>query len=362
MDKQVYTNFEPSVNNVFMASTIESVMLKDIEEAGRVCYKSEDRITEDSYKNFLKMIFTRTDSEGVRHFSVLEHSNICFRIFNTFLNEIEIPYFSSQHFPRVQDGLDVVIASNLRGWIEYLVYLIQLEDFKGTPIRVHAFNSCVSTIVDGLAYYYPETMDTLCECIPAFGEYYQPTPKNFEGNNTKDTIELVAIKEQVELTEKYGVPFTYVIAYITTSRDITHEAVRSRSLSFSQESTRYCNYNNKPLMFLEPKLISESEDAQVLINGIHSFCAGTYLKLLDLSTAPQMARDILPHSLKTDIVISGRIPPKTHGLSGICDLTFGWTRFFNLRNSKAAHPHIRPLSMKIQEMYNNLISTGYVGR
>ena len=30
---------------------------KQIELAGRICYKSEDKITEDSYKKFFEMIF-----------------------------------------------------------------------------------------------------------------------------------------------------------------------------------------------------------------------------------------------------------------------------------------------------------------
>ena len=57
-------------------------MLKMIEKCGRVCYRSEDKITEESYKLFFKKII------GVKHLSVLEKSNIC----------VKIPKCQSQQF------------------------------------------------------------------------------------------------------------------------------------------------------------------------------------------------------------------------------------------------------------------------
>jgi thymidylate synthase (FAD) len=49
-------------------------VLEKLERIGRVCYKSEDRITEDSASKFIKMLLTNN------HLSVLEHINITFHI------------------------------------------------------------------------------------------------------------------------------------------------------------------------------------------------------------------------------------------------------------------------------------------
>ena len=45
-------------------------MLKFIEKCGRVCYKSEDKITENSAENFVKSLIKS------KHESVLEHQSI----------------------------------------------------------------------------------------------------------------------------------------------------------------------------------------------------------------------------------------------------------------------------------------------
>lgn len=49
-------------------------ILKNIERAGRTCYKSEDRITSDSAKTFVKMIAKNG------HHSVIEHESISVRV------------------------------------------------------------------------------------------------------------------------------------------------------------------------------------------------------------------------------------------------------------------------------------------
>ena len=52
----------------------QAKILKHIESIGRVCYKSESKITKDSAKDFVSMLIKR------KHLSVLEHQNITFRI------------------------------------------------------------------------------------------------------------------------------------------------------------------------------------------------------------------------------------------------------------------------------------------
>jgi thymidylate synthase (FAD) len=59
---------EPSVEIIDNLNGIE--LLRNIELAGRVCYKSEDKITEDAYKDFIRGIIKRG------HESVIEHEKI----------------------------------------------------------------------------------------------------------------------------------------------------------------------------------------------------------------------------------------------------------------------------------------------
>jgi len=54
-------------------------MLKRIERAGRTCYKSEDKITEDSALKFIRGIL-KPDSSGTRHESVIEHEKVTVRV------------------------------------------------------------------------------------------------------------------------------------------------------------------------------------------------------------------------------------------------------------------------------------------
>lgn len=48
----------------------KEVLLKHIEKIGRVCYKSEDRITDDSYKNFIKRLIDSRHEAMIEHFSI----------------------------------------------------------------------------------------------------------------------------------------------------------------------------------------------------------------------------------------------------------------------------------------------------
>lgn len=62
---------EPSFEFVTPMSMIPGkVIMKRLEKIGRVCYKSEDKITDDSYEKFLRGIIKRG------HESVLEHCSI----------------------------------------------------------------------------------------------------------------------------------------------------------------------------------------------------------------------------------------------------------------------------------------------
>lgn len=132
---------------------------------------------------------------------------------------------------------------------------------------------------------------------------------------------------------------------ITTNRGITHELVRHRLASYSQESTRYCNYGNTGLTFIRSHKLDESvlgEWKRIDLNRMPATTPGFYwlLALLDAEFAyesllrqgwkPEDARGVLPNDLKTTIVMT-------------CNFR-EWRHVFKLRTSLAAHPQIRKLT------------------
>lgn len=152
------------------------------------------------------------------------------------------------------------------------------------------------------------------------------------------------------------------------------EFVRHRVFSFAQESTRYCNYSKEEygnnLTFILPPWVEFKEGIYVptlhnyawLVNGqteillgMHrdtewlkalSTCELSYLKLMSdekLSGSywiAQQARDVLPNSLKTELVMTGTMEQ--------------WEGFFKLRCDAAAHPQARELAIPLEEVFQKI--------
>ena len=121
-------------------------------------------------------------------------------------------------------------------------------------------------------------------------------------------------------------------------RGVTHEIVRHRIASYSQESTRYCNYANdkfgNELTFIKPCFWDETTDdgkaKMELWKKSMQNIEDEYNKLIALGAKPEEARSILPNSLKTEIVVTMNLR--------------SWRNFFKLRTAPAAHPQIRQIA------------------
>lgn len=115
-------------------------------------------------------------------------------------------------------------------------------------------------------------------------------------------------------------------------RGISHEEVRHRISSFSQESTRFCCYgkdkfdNELNIIDIRGGFPEMGEERfLVWLDGMQ-YAEKTYLKMLELGATAQEARSVLPNSLKTELVWSAN--PRQ------------WRAIFKLRTSAAAHPQI----------------------
>lgn len=119
---------------------------------------------------------------------------------------------------------------------------------------------------------------------------------------------------------------------IICDRGVSHEIVRHRLASYSQESTRYCNYGKarfgKEVTFIEPPGLQGMargywEDAMLRAER-------AYFQLLDAGQKPEIARSVLPNSLKTEMVMTANVRE--------------WRHFFFLRTAVEAHPQMRELA------------------
>jgi thymidylate synthase (FAD) len=117
-------------------------------------------------------------------------------------------------------------------------------------------------------------------------------------------------------------------------RGVSHEIVRHRHFSFAQESTRYVNYNKKGMEFIQPKPVDVPEMYRLWKDMMY-YAEIYYNKMIDMGVKPEMARSVLPNSLKTEIIVTGNMRQ--------------WRHFLKLRTHKTAHPQIREVAVPLLE-------------
>ena len=103
-----------------------------------------------------------------------------------------------------------------------------------------------------------------------------------------------------------------------------------RIASFAQESTRYCNYGNKDIAFVLPVSLQKPNDESLAYTHwceAMLYTEESYNKLLNEGCSPQIARSVLPNSLKTEICVKFNMR--------------SFRNFVMLRTAKAAHPDMQ---------------------
>ena len=166
-----------------------------------------------------------------------------------------------------------------------------------------------------------------------------------EGNITNDSAERF-IKNIIKSGHESVLEHVNISVRIICDRGVTHELVRHRIASYSQESTRYNNYSknkfNEELTFIKPCFWNEKEDLFRKWKLCMEEIEGCYLSMIEAGATPEQARSILPNSLKTEIVMTMNLRE--------------WRHFFKLRRAKAAHPQTREVANMILEAFKKEIS------
>ncbi|MDR1896014.1 MAG: FAD-dependent thymidylate synthase [Prevotellaceae bacterium] len=132
---------------------------------------------------------------------------------------------------------------------------------------------------------------------------------------------------------------------IICDRGVSHEIVRHRIASYSQESTRYCNYTEnkfgKELTLIRPFFWNDAPEKFAIWKETMQNIENNYALLISLGAKPEEARSILPNSLKTEIVVTMNLRE--------------WRHFFKLRTSLKAHPQMREIAVPLLKRFNELI-------
>ena len=132
---------------------------------------------------------------------------------------------------------------------------------------------------------------------------------------------------------------------IICDRGVSHEIVRHRIASYSQESTRYCNYSKdkfgSQLTMIRPLFWNNDPEKFALWRETMQFIENNYNRLVSMGAPPDEARSILPNSLKTEIVVTMNLRE--------------WRHFFKLRASKKAHPQMREIAVPLLNRFKEML-------
>lgn len=143
-----------------------------------------------------------------------------------------------------------------------------------------------------------------------------------------------------------------VSARVICDRGVTHEIVRHRIASYTQESTRYCNYARdkfgNELTFIRPSWWNDVNEA-VCADWETGMQASetSYLSMINLNAKPQEARSVLPNSLKTEIVMTMNLRE--------------WLHFFTLRTTPNAHPDMQVIAKEMLANFRSHIPRVFDG-
>lgn len=262
---------------------------KFIERCGRVCYKSEDRITDDSYEKFVNMLVKRD------HARPLE--------------------FGTVHL-KISSGM--LFDKFLQDLVDYELYNPTWIKYKKLPEYTYITTN------------YRHYLQIIKKC-PYIAEYFTEQDNCYY-------------------------PSRYTV-HMVLSRGVMDEFRTHVSLSHLAESTRYCNYSkdkfDNQVTFVIPNWCNSlkegseqnyppfeiNEDEIIFMDALQN-AQNSYLSLLKLGWTPQQARDVLPLSVKSELIS--------------CGFKDAWENFFYRRCANDAHPMAREIAIPLQKRFKEL--------
>ena len=259
---------------------------KQIERAGRVCYKSEDKITEDSAKEFVERMIKSGHGAMLEHGTVyLESSDGFAEGFNLLKRKYEKnPYSRVKIVHSSMTGIDhIYVTTNFRvlvenDWLDDLKYICKPTQFHEKRVTIHF-------VCDrGVSH-----------------EFVRHRVMSFAQESTRYCN---------YSKDKFGNELTFILPPWVDERQLGEQNSQELIQMGSLSNPTYTQDLNE-LYFLFSLASSEVE----------------YFNLINNGWKPQQARVVLPNSLKTELVMTGFVSD--------------WKRFFRLRSriAKTGKPH-----------------------
>ena len=297
---------KPSFEIIEQQPGLEGVY-KQIEQAGRTCYRSEDKITEDSAKSFVD----RMIKSG--HGAMLEHGTVYLQIKSRDVENYHLFYhkYSSNPYSYVNVGRGCIwntlyITTNYRvlvenDWLNDLKYLCEPTEFHEKRITVHFTldRSTANEFVRHRVFSFAQESQRYCNY------------SNKDKFGSEVTFIIPPFCGAVE--------GSYISGYDVVSPNIQEPYGKGTRGGYFYESLRRAEES-----YIE--LVTHIGDPNI-----------------DLRMKPQEARAVLPNVCKTELIMTGFISD--------------WKHFFELRCAKNAHPSARELAIPLREEF---IKRGYI--
>ena len=283
-------------------SSVQIIEEKDpykmIELAGRTCYKSEDKITEDSSKEFVDRMIK------LGHGAMLEHGTIYLKIDKTedgHLPPARLYWSDGNHkkYTKVRKhGNSIYVTTNLRVIVENN----RLDDlqYQVEPTEHHEKRITAKFICDrGVSH-----------------EFVRHRVFSFAQESTRYCD---------YSKDKFGNDITYIIP---SWLDLPEG-------KYSNWDNDWCDVSELKLLY--PEVDNLSDPANCFLQSIKN-AEYYYFMLINRGWKPQQARQVLPNATKTELVMTG--------------FESDWEHFFELRCSGAAHPDAKKLADELKSLMN----------
>jgi thymidylate synthase (FAD) len=282
-----------------------------LEACGRICYKSEEKISESSALPFVKKIAEHG------HNSVMEMAVVTLRLACSSQQITDLLGCQPKYLfvDRVENGL--LVTGSIRAFRELYLSFPEI--------------ALVQAMVDFLGVRHSYLFEGVWQ------------PQERQGVEAIG-VEKITLEQVEQLASDLLLRHRFLGVKFIVNRAVTHEIVRHRPCSFLQESQRYCRYSQdkfgNQVTFIRPLFFAPESAEYKLWQQAMEVTESLYLKLLETST-PQAARTVLPNSCKTEIIV-------------YCNLA-EWKHLLKLRTSPAAEPSMRevmiPLEVELQKRY-----------
>lgn len=282
---------------------------KIIATAGRTCYKSEGG--KDTDEEFVARIIKRG------HEAVLEHGNIILRCDSDtvrwFTNMCAWAEHRLHRTYYLRSSFEVV-SGNIRAWRDFFKAVNELRP-------------------SDLAHFYP----LMSKYGILFDDLWADIKPGIQPSTNVGKWREITVDK---LRPEEALAHRCETVRFIVDRGVSHEIVRHRPASYCQESTRYCNYAKdrfgSEITVIRPYPFVEDTPSFRAWKRACEACEREYFNLLEIGELPEMARDVLPTSTKTEVVMTATVGE--------------WRHFFNLRARGATgrpHPQMREVALPL---------------